>query len=94
MIVLKYYKNCAKQTTKIITGSMYLSKNNQDLNNNRLVLLSSLTCNSLIATFLSSTYPVKIDKARQPSGISIFDTKKSIRSKIVFPKIKVSDKDP
>ena len=55
MIVLKYYKNCAKQTTKIITGSMYLSKNNQDLNNNRLVLLSSLTCSSLIATFLSST---------------------------------------
>lgn len=94
MIVLKYYKNCAKQTTKIITGSMYLSKNNQDLNNNRLVLLSSLTCNSLIATFLSSTYPVKIDKARQPSGINILDTKKSIKSKNVFPKINVSDKEP
>lgn len=94
MIVLEYYKNCARQTTKIITGSMYLSRNSQDLNSNRLVLLSSLTWSSLIATFLSRTYPVKIDKARQPSGISMFDTKKSIRSKIVFPKIKVSDKDP
>ena len=43
MIVLKYYKNCARQTTKIITGSIYLSRNSQDLNSNRLVLLSSLT---------------------------------------------------
>ena len=94
MIVLKYYKNCAKQTTKIITGSMYLSKNNHVLNNNMLVFLFSSTCNCSRATFLSSIYPVNIDNARQPSGIKILDTKKSIKSKIVFPNINVLDSEP
>ena len=89
-----YYKNCAKQTIRIITGSIYLNRNNQVLNKTRLDLLFSLICNCSWATFLSSTYPVNIDNAKQPSGISILDTKKSIKSKTVFPNINVSDNEP
>ena len=78
----------------MIIGSTYLSKNNHTLNNTRLDFLFSSMCNCSRATFLSSTYPVNIDKARQPSGIRILDTKKSIKSNTVFPNINVLDSDP
>ena len=78
----------------MIIGSTYLSKNNHILNNARLDFLFSSMCNCSKATFLSSTYHVNIDKARQPSGIRILDTKKSIKSKIVFPNINVLDNEP